>query len=152
MKPGEMLSSMLLLATNAHFGQFDKGGRPYILHPLSVCHKLKTDDEELQCIAIGHDVIEDTKTTYADLEAAGMSPRVISGITALTKLPGQTYEQYKEQVKSNMDAVLVKMADIRHNTDMRRLKGVTDKDIQRMAKYMQFYSELTQVLHVYNSL
>ena len=67
MKKGEMLGAMLLLATNAHAGQFDKGGNPYILHPLRVMSFLKTDDEELQCIALGHDVIEDTSVTYRDL-------------------------------------------------------------------------------------
>jgi (p)ppGpp synthase/HD superfamily hydrolase len=85
MKKGEMLGAMLLLVTNAHAGQFDRGGKPYILHPLAVMHKLRTDDEELMCIALGHDVIEDTKTTYADLRAVGMTERVIEGIRALTR-------------------------------------------------------------------
>lgn len=56
--------------------------------------------------------------------------------------PGQTYEEYKEAVFSNKDAMLVKMADLRHNSDIRRLKGVTQKDIERMAKYNQFYLEI----------
>ena len=137
-----MLDKMLVLCTNAHHGQFDKGGRPYILHPLRVMSFLKTDDEELQCIALGHDVIEDTKTTYADLRTAGISERVIAGIRALTKQPGQTYEEYKEGVFASEDAMQVKMCDLRHNTDIRRLKGVTEKDIARMAKYHTFYLEI----------
>ena len=64
MKKGEYLDRMLLLATTAHAGQFDRGGKPYILHPLAVMHLLGTTDEELMCIAVGHDIIEDTKTTY----------------------------------------------------------------------------------------
>lgn len=142
MKKGEMLGAMLLLATNAHAGQFDRGGKPYILHPLTVMHKLKTDDEELQCIALGHDVIEDTKMTYSELRAAGMSERVIEGIRALTKVPGESYDEYKERVKANHDAVLVKMEDLRHNSDLRRLKGVSEKDMDRVHKYHVFYIEL----------
>ena len=142
MKKGEMLSQMIHIATSAHHGQFDKGGMPYILHPLRVMSYLKTADEELQCIAIGHDVIEDTSATYADLRAAMMSERVIAGIRCLTKQPGQTLEEYKQTVFSNVDAMLVKMADLRHNSDIRRLKGVTDKDLDRMAKYQRFYMEI----------
>jgi len=137
-----MLDKMLVIVTNAHHGQFDKGGNPYILHPLKVMHYLKSDDEELMCIALGHDVVEDTSVTYKDLRLAGISERVISGIRAMTKQPGQTYDEYKEQVFANKDAMRVKMADLRHNTDIRRLKGVTDKDIARMAKYHTFYLEI----------
>ena len=137
-----MLGKMLVLATNAHAGQFDRGGNPYILHPLKVMHYLKTDDEELMCMALGHDVVEDTGTTFKDLRDAGMSERVIAGIRALTKMPGQTYEEYKEAVFANRDAMRVKMADLRHNTDVRRLKGVSEKDLARMAKYLQFFSEI----------
>lgn len=142
MKKGEMLDKMLVIATNAHHGQFDKGGRPYILHPLRVMSYLKEDDEELQCIALGHDVIEDTSVTYKDLQEAGMSDRVINGIRSLTKQPGQTYDEYKEGVFANVDAMRVKLCDLRHNTDIRRLKGVTEKDIERLAKYNRFYLEI----------
>ena len=142
MRKGEMLDKMLHIAVNAHHGQFDKGGNPYILHPLKVMHYLKSDDEELMCMALGHDVIEDTSTTYKDLRDAGISERVIAGIRCLTKQPGQTYEEYKEGVFANPDAMRVKMADLRHNTDIRRLKGVTEKDIARIAKYQTFYMEI----------
>ena len=142
MKRGEMLAKMLVIATNAHDGQFDKGGAPYILHPLKVMHYLKSDDEELQCMALGHDVIEDTKVTYRDLADAGISVRVMAGIKALTKQPGQTLDEYKEGVFANRDAMLVKSCDLRHNSDIRRLKGVTDKDLARIAKYHQFYMEI----------
>ncbi len=142
MRKGEMLDKMLMIATKAHHGQFDKGGNPYILHPLKVMHYLKTDDEELMCMALGHDVVEDTPVTYKELHEAGMSERVIEGIRALTKQPGQTYDEYKQGVFANVDAMKVKMADLRHNTDIRRLKGVTEKDLARMAKYQMFYLEL----------
>ena len=145
-----MLDKMLVIATNAHSGQFDRGGNPYILHPLKVMHYLKTDDEELMCIALGHDVIEDTKVTYRDLRESGINERVIAGIRALTKLPGQTYDEYKEGVFANVDAMRVKMADLRHNTDIRRLKGISEKDIERMVKYQKFYLELQARLNDMN--
>jgi (p)ppGpp synthase/HD superfamily hydrolase len=142
MKKGELLGKVLVLATNAHAGQFDKGGKPYILHPLAVMSLLNSDDEELQCIALLHDVIEDTKTTWKDLEEIGCNPRIIHAVAALTKMPGQSYDEYKEGVFANKDAMLVKMADLRHNTDIRRLKGVSQKDIDRLAKYNRFFLEL----------
>lgn len=146
MKKGELLGKVLVLATNAHAGQFDRGGNPYILHPLKVMHYLKTTDEELQCIALLHDVIEDTKTTWEDLREIGCTSRVISAVRVLTKMPGQSYDEYKLEVFANLDAMRVKMADLRHNTDIRRLKGITEKDIARLAKYNQFYLEIRQRL------
>lgn len=147
MKKGELLNKMLVLATNAHAGQYDKGGMPYILHPLKVMHYLKVQDEELQCIALGHDIVEDSGVTYRQLVEEGFTDRIIEGIKALTKVPGETYDEYKEKVFANEDAMRVKMADLRHNTDIRRLKGVTEKDIARVAKYHTFYLEIQAKLN-----
>ena len=147
MKKGELLGKVLVLATNAHAGQFDKGGKPYILHPLKVMHYLKTDDEELQCIALLHDVVEDTDTSWKDLEELGCTDRILNAVRALTKLPGQTYDEYKEVVLANEDAMRVKLCDLRHNTDIRRLKGVTQKDIDRIAKYNRFFLEIQAKLN-----
>jgi (p)ppGpp synthase/HD superfamily hydrolase len=142
MKKGELLGKVIVLATNAHAGQFDLGGNPYILHPLKVMHYLKTNDEELQCMAILHDVIEDTDVTLDDLRDIGCTERVIAGVDALTKREDRSYDDYKEQVFKNRDAMLVKMADLRHNSDIRRLKGASQKDIERMSRYNRFYLEL----------
>jgi (p)ppGpp synthase/HD superfamily hydrolase len=147
MKKGEMLDKALLLATNSHHGQFDKGGAPYILHPLKVMHYLKTDDEELQCMALLHDVVEDCDVSFVDLEAIGMSKRVVAAVRCLTKQRGQTLGEYKEVIFSNQDAMRVKMADLRHNSDIRRLKGVTEKDLVRMEKYHRFYLEILAKLN-----
>lgn len=147
MKKGELLGKVLVLATNAHAGQFDRGGNPYILHPLKVMHYLKSNDEELQCMALLHDVIEDTKTTWQDLANIGCTPRILTAVKALTKMPGESYDQYKANVFANVDAMKVKLADLRHNTDIRRLKGVTEKDIARMAKYNQFFMEIQAKLN-----
>lgn len=144
MQKGEMLSRMLEHATWCHAGQFDKAGMPYILHPLKVMHYLKTEDEELMCIALGHDLLEDCsdKTNFVTLMDIGMSKRVVDGILALTKEKGQTYNEYKTRVLSSEDAMRVKLCDLRHNTDIRRLKGVTEKDLQRTQRYYKFYTEI----------
>lgn len=147
MKKGQLLSTSLKLATIAHDGQFDKGGMPYILHPLKVMHYLKTDDEELQAIAILHDIVEDTSTTWDDLREADITERVIEAVRALTKIAGQSYIEYKLAVLANRDAMLVKLADLRHNTDIRRLKGMTDKDKQRMSRYHEFAFEIQAELN-----
>jgi guanosine-3',5'-bis(diphosphate) 3'-pyrophosphohydrolase len=146
MKRGYMLSAAIRIAVNAHDGQYDRGGNPYVLHVLKVMHYLKTDDEELQCIAVLHDTIEDSNTTWLDLREAAMSNRVISGVRALTKIPGQSYDEYRDAVFASRDAMVVKLADIRHNTDVRRLKGITIKDRERMARYHAFAFDIQQRL------
>lgn len=142
LKKGEMLSCMLMFATSCHDGQFDKAGQPYILHPLKVMGLLDTDDEELQCIALGHDLVEDCGVTYQGLKDRGFSERVVEGIRCMTKVPGETKDEYKEKVKSNPDSVKVKMCDLRHNSDITRLKDLTPKNIERTIFYHQFYTEL----------
>lgn len=144
-RAGEMLSLMISLATERHAGQFDKGGRPYIQHPLTVMHRLRTDDEELQCIAVGHDLIEDTSVTGAELRDIGFSERIIVGIQDLSKWENQTIEEYRARVKANPDACRVKIEDLRHNSDIRRLKGVSEKDVLRMVRYHEFYLELIAI-------
>lgn len=136
---------MLSIAATAHKDQYDKAGKPYFLHCLAVMQLLNTDDEELMCIALGHDLFEDTTVTAISLRVAGMSERIIKGIVAMTKQRGQSYEEYKEQVKANPNAVKVKMADLTHNSDIRRMKEVSQKDFDRIIKYRQFYDELKRI-------
>jgi (p)ppGpp synthase/HD superfamily hydrolase len=142
MKKGEMLSTAIHMATNAHHGQFDRGGNPYILHVFAVMNFLENPDEELQCAALLHDIVEDTKTSFQELREAGFTDRVVEAVKLLTKMPGQTLEEYKEGVFSSVDAMKVKKADLTHNSDIRRLKGISDKDIERMAKYHRFFLEI----------
>jgi len=146
MKRGTMLSAAIRIATNAHDGQYDRGGMPYILHPLKVMHYTKSSDEEIQTIAVLHDVVEDSDVTWFDLVDACMTTRVIEAVRALTKIPGQSYDEYREAVFSNRDAMIVKLADLRHNTDIRRLKGITIKDRERMARYHEFAFDIQQRL------
>jgi (p)ppGpp synthase/HD superfamily hydrolase len=110
-------------------------------------HLLGDADEETRCIALGHDIVEDCDVTFAQLRELGFTERIIDGIRALTKIPGETYDEYKAKVKANPDAVRVKIADLTHNTDIRRLKGVAAKDMARMEKYFHFYMELVSLVN-----
>jgi len=138
----KLLLEAIKLATNFHNGQFDRAGVPYILHCIKVMHYLKTDDEELQCIAILHDILEDTKCTDINLMQAGMTQRIIDGVVSLTKFKDISTEDYLNQISKNKDAIKVKMADLRHNLDILRLKNVRQKDFDRIVKYHQMYQIL----------
>ena len=122
------------LATAAHHRVFDKGGKPYILHPLHLMSQLMFDPE-LATIAILHDVVEDSSWTIDDLVAKGYSDRVTDALELLTHDPADNYGEYIAKVCTNLDAVLVKRKDIEHNSDVTRLKGVTQKDLDRVLKY-----------------
>lgn len=145
MKKGEQLSIGISFAVEKHANQFDRGGNPYILHCIAVMQGVESTDEELLTMAILHDVIEDTNATYTEMRARGFTERVIAGVKCLTKERGESYDEYKAKVASNTDARKVKMSDLRHNSDLRRLKGTSQKDIDRVAKYMLFYAELQEI-------
>ena len=144
-----IISEAIAFATKMHHGQFDKGGHPYILHVLKVMYLLKTTDEQLMAIGVLHDVIEDCfvgrhEEGYQALKDIGMPKRVIDAVRILTKLDNQTNEEYLAGVKSSMDTIRVKLADLRHNMDPRRLKGIAEKDLKRMDKYIKSYHELME--------
>ena len=138
------LDKMITLAVKAHRGQLDRGGMPYILHPLAVMGMISsTDDIELLCIAVGHDLLEDTDVTEKTLGEWGFTVRVIAGIIALTKMDGEPYELYKYRVKANPDAVRVKICDLSHNMDLSRLgRKPTDYEVERYERYAAFKLEL----------
>lgn len=121
------------VATKAHEGQTDKGGRPYILHPKTVAEALELTEHKI--IAYLHDVCEDTPITPDDLRSMGFSERIVVAIDTLTRRNGQSYEEYIENIRKNEDARLVKLADLRHNMDISRIPNPTQRDYQRVEKY-----------------
>lgn len=141
-----MLSRAIRFAATKHDDQLDKSGEPYILHVLSVMLLTESSDEAIRCAAVLHDVIEDTDATWQDLEDIYMTQEVIEIVRAVTKQRGQSYAQYQNAVFANYKAMVVKLADLRHNSDLRRLKGVTDKDISRTVRYMLFANEIQERL------
>ncbi|MFK3798503.1 GTP pyrophosphokinase [Pseudomonas sp. NPDC088444] len=134
------LDTAIALACKAHAGQVDKSGKPYILHPLRLM--LRFDDEDAQIASVLHDVVEDSDVTLEALREAGISERVIEAIDCLTKRPGEVYEDFIARILSNPLARRVKIADIRDNLDLTRLPTVTEKDLQRAAKYHRALSSL----------
>lgn len=143
-----MLTKMLAIVANAFIGELDSKGEPYFLHCVKVMRLLgENADEDLRCIALGHDLFEDTSITAAFLRKEGFSERVIVGISLLTKHRGQSYEEYVVAVKSSLDTILVKLADLTHNSDIRRIKGIPgQKDFDRIVKYRTLYHELQTAL------
>lgn len=109
---------------------------------------MDTEDEILNVMAVGHDLIEDTKTTFQELRDMGFPDEVVGGIQCLTRMPGDTDAEYEARVMSNVRAMKVKRQDLRHNSDIRRLKYkvVTDKDISRTVKYYNFFLKIEAAL------
>ena len=123
------------IAKKAHLGQVDKAGEDYIKHPEKVASFVKTDEEKT--VAYLHDVIEDTELTLEDLYECGFSKEVIEAVDIITKKRGEDYQSYLNSVKKNKLARAVKLADLRHNSDLTRLIKVTEKDIKRKEKYQK---------------
>ena len=136
MSQGKMLSKAISIAAQSHEGVCDKGGRAYILHPMRVMMRLRTDDEALMMIAILHDVVEDDPVwTLEGLTEAGFDPREVGALDCLTHRENESYGDYVRRVATNEDAIRVKLEDLRDNSDITRLKGITGKDLKRMEKY-----------------
>ena len=123
------------IAKKAHLGQVDKAGEDYIKHPEKVASFVKTDEEK--AVAYLHDVIEDTELTLEDLYKYGFSEEVLKAVDVITKKKGQDYQTYLNFVKENKLARVVKLADLRHNSDLTRLINITEKDIERKEKYQK---------------
>ena len=128
-----MLELALSIATEAHNGQFDKAGVDYIEHPIYVASQVDTEEEK--AVALLHDVIEDSPVSAEELLQAGLPEAVVTAVQVLTKKKEQDYQTYLENVKSNSLARIVKLADLKHNSDLSRLSSVTDKDLERFEKY-----------------
>lgn len=141
--PAQELAEMLSLAATRHKSVLDKSGTPYFLHVMKVAILLNDpEDFQLMAIAVGHDLIEDTGTTYSELRKLGFSERVICGIRRLTKVSGETPEEYESRVMETVDSIRVKMADLTHNSDIRRIKEPGQKDFDRVVKYRTFFTKL----------
>ena len=123
----------------------DKGNQPYILHCLRVMNSLNTDDWELKAIAVMHDNIEDGICTVKELIDLGFSNRVIYTLMDLTHNKKDSYENYIKKISLNEDAVKIKLADLKDNSDITRLKGLTKKDFDRIEKYHKAYVYLSKL-------
>ncbi|MBQ5968582.1 MAG: HD domain-containing protein [Clostridia bacterium] len=123
------------IAANAHAGQVDKAGKDYISHPLTVASFVETDDEKT--VALLHDVAEDTPVTLQDLRDAGFSEAVVHAVDCVTKRSGEPLRDYLQRVKSDKLATVVKLADLRHNSDLTRIPYPTERDLARVERYQK---------------
>nr|AFK29749.1 hypothetical protein [uncultured bacterium] len=121
------------ISYEAHKGQYDRGGIPYVFHPFSVANKM--DDEESTILALLHDVIEDTDTTISDLRSEGISESILEALQLLTKGKSEDYFHYIDRLKNNPLAIKVKLADLEHNSKTSRLSSVGIADKNRLEKY-----------------
>lgn len=123
------------IAIQAHEGQLDKAGKPYIEHPRAVADAVEGDTAK--AVAWLHDVVEDSSMTFDDLQAAGIAPEVINHLQLLTHDKSVPYMEYIAALKNDLVAREVKLADLRHNSDLSRLNTIADKDRERLVKYQQ---------------
>lgn len=131
------------IALLAHKGQKDKTGVEYILHPLRVMERGKTEVEKI--CGVLHDVVEDSDWTIDDLKNEGFSEDVISVIKCLTKeTENENYDEFIERVAKDPKAVKVKLNDLLDNMDITRLNELTDQDLHRLNKYLRAYKKLNE--------
>lgn len=138
----EMTKKALKVSFAAHKNQVDKTGMPYVYHPFHLAEQMK--DEETTIAALLHDVAEDTEMTVDDLRAMGFSESVCDALRLLTHDKNVPYLDYVALIKENPIAKAVKLADLRHNSDLTRLDTVTEKDLQRVEKYQAAIKLLTE--------
>jgi (p)ppGpp synthase/HD superfamily hydrolase len=136
-----LLEKAIQIAVQAHAGQKDRAGQPYILHPLRVMGKVQTESEKI--VAILHDVVEDTEVSLDDLKAAGFSHEIITAVDVLTKRDGEPYDALIQRAKRNPLAKRVKLADLEDNMDLRRNAQITEEDLERFNRYLRAWKELS---------
>jgi (p)ppGpp synthase/HD superfamily hydrolase len=141
-----MLGKAIAIASKAFEDKVDNGGQPYILHCLKVWEGVKHLDIHIQCAAILHDIVEDTDITLGDLLEEGFSMRTLKFVEYLTRDPDITYQDYIKDIANSKGAIQIKLSDLRHNSDITRLKGLSQKDFDRTKKYHRSYIYLSNIL------
>ena len=152
------LEKAIKIAVEAHTGQVDKGGNPYILHPLRVMLSLNTEEERI--VGVLHDVVEDCKGwSWERLKEQGCSDKLIEALKSVSKTPDEEkqfkemddpnekmghYLQFIKRAKANKIGRHVKAADIRDNLDISRIDDITNSDINRLRRYKAALSALLE--------
>jgi len=137
------LERAIQIAAEAHAGQVDKGGSPYILHPLRVMMAMETEGERI--VAVLHDVIEDCpRWPEARLYVEGFSAEVLEALEALTRRPDEDYTGFIDRIAVNPLASRVKLADMMDNANLKRIPNPTAADHERAKKYVRHIQTLVQ--------
>ena len=128
-----MTRKAMKIAYDAHAGQADKTGIPYIYHPIHLAESMP--DENSVITALLHDVAEDTNITIDDLAREGFHEDILTALTLLTHNPAEEYMDYISRLSTCPLARRVKLADLRHNSDVTRLDSIDEKTARRLEKY-----------------
>jgi (p)ppGpp synthase/HD superfamily hydrolase len=137
------LQRAIEIAVTAHKGQVDKGGAPYILHPLRIMLSLKSEEEKI--LGVLHDVVEDSDWSFNDLSKEGFSDDVIKGLRSVTAIEGEDYGSFIQRARSDPIGRNVKIADITDNLDIRRIEELSDRDFTRIKKYRRALKVLENI-------
>ena len=129
----EQLGLALKLALTAHWGQKDKGGMPYIMHVIHVADRCFTDSEK--CVALLHDVIEDAHMSAESLREMGIAEWIVDAVVTLTRKSNETYDEYITRVGKEKIPRVVKIEDLKHNIDIKRIKRPVQRDYDRIKMY-----------------
>ena len=129
----ELTKKAMKLCFAAHKDQVDKSGLPYVFHPFHLAEQMP--DELTTVAALLHDVVEDTPYTFDDLRKIGFPAAVLDALALLTHDDAVPYLDYVAKLKDNPIARAVKLADLRHNSDLTRLDAVDDRALKRVEKY-----------------
>lgn len=140
----KMLEKAIQIALNAHYGQTDKAGKSYIFHLLRVMNKGNTEVEKI--CGILHDLIEDTEWTFDELKKEGFSDEILQVLDCLTKRENENYDDFIQRVAQNSTAIRVKINDLENNMDITRLSQITEKDLERLNKYLKAYYYLKTLI------
>ena len=132
----------LKLCFEAHKAQVDKSGMPYVFHPFHLAEQMKT--EETIVVALLHDLVEDTDYTIEDLRKMGFEKKITDAIALMTHADDVDYMDYVRTIKQNPIAKEVKLADLRHNSDLSRLDTIDEKALQRREKYQRAIELLSE--------
>ena len=140
----KLIEASLTIALRAYAGKVDKAGREYILHPLRVMAKMKTDEE--MSAALLHDVLEDSEITAEELHTEGIPAQVVEAVQYLSKHENEDYQDFVARLKKNGLAAKVKLADIEDNIDVLRLNSLGENDLARIKKYHSAWRFLMEEL------
>ena len=125
----------LKLCFKAHKEQVDKSGMPYVFHPFHLAEQMNT--EETTIVALLHDLVEDTDYTIEDLVDMGFDKSITDAIALMTHADNVAYMDYVRAIRDNPIAKTVKLADLKHNSDLTRLETVDEKALSRREKYLK---------------
>lgn len=141
MSVAELVGKAVRIAAQAHEGQTDKAGEAYILHPLRLMSRCRTDAQRI--VALLHDVVEDSPITLENLAGEGFPPEIIARIDGMTRRQGESYEDFIDRAAQNPLSASIKRLDLEDNLNTLRLTELTDQDLARLQKYHAAYRRLS---------